>query len=196
MSEHGSRKTFDEAYKFLTDCVETGENVETMLYWHDEALIAAWNSRVKDDDVVWFLGDFGFKDTKRMQEIGRRLKGHKRMIMGNHDREKPEFYYTCGFEYVSPFPIILKRKFILSHAPIFVDYEEDKNGNIIRVDSPIGRFFNIYGHVHSHGDFNTIDNQSACVCVERINFTPICLSVFDRYIESNEGNPAKGRNRG
>lgn len=193
MSEHGSTKTFDEARGFLMNCIQTGEDTETMLYWHDEALITAWNSRVKDDDVVWFLGDFAFKDTKKAQEIGRRLKGHKRMIMGNHDREKPEFYYTCGFEYVSPLPVVLKRKFILSHAPIFVDYIEDENGDTVRVDLPLGKFFNIYGHVHSHEGFNTIDNQSACVCVERINFTPVKLSVFDSYVEGDAGNPAKTR---
>ena len=195
MSEHGSRKTFDEAREFLIHCNETGENVETMLYWHDEALIAAWNSQVNDDDIVWFLGDFAFKDTKRAQEIGCRLKGHKRMIIGNHDREKIDFYYTCGFEYVSPVPIILKRKFILSHAPLFVDYEKDKNGNTIKVDLPIGHFFNIYGHVHNHQDFNTIDDKSACVCVERTNFAPIRLHVFDAYQETKEGNPAKERRK-
>ena len=195
MSEHGSRKTFEEAREFLIRCNTTGQDVETMLYWHDEALIAAWNSQVNDDDVVWFLGDFAFKDTKKAQEIGYRLKGHKRMIIGNHDREKIDFYYTCGFEYVSPVPIILKRKFILSHAPLFVDYEKDKNGNTIRVDLPIGHFFNIYGHVHNHQDFNTIDDKSACVCVERTNFAPIRLHVFDAYQETKEGNPAKERRK-
>ncbi len=187
MAEHGSRKTFEEAREFLNHCVETGEDVETMLYWHDEALIAAWNSQVKDDDVVWFLGDFAFKNTKKAQEIGYRLKGHKRIVMGNHDREKPEFYYTCGFEYVSPFPIVLKRHFILSHAPLFKEQAED--GVAVRT-LPMGQFFNIYGHIHSHGDFKTIDENSACVCVERINFTPTRLHVFDNYVEGSAGNPA------
>ncbi len=195
MSEHGSRKTFEEAREFLMNCIETGENVETMLYWHDEAIIAAWNSRVKDDDVVWFLGDFGFKDTKKMQEIGRRLKGHKRMIMGNHDREKPEFYYTCGFEFVSPYPVILKRHFILSHAPAFINYVFDEDGELMPVRVALGDMFNIYGHVHSHSDFATLDKDSACVCVERINFTPTILHVFDSYVEGDAGNPAKARRK-
>lgn len=196
MSEHGSRKTFDEAREFLIHCSETGENVETMLYWHDEALIAAWNSQVKDDDIVWFLGDFAFKDTKRAQEIGYRLKGHKRIVMGNHDREKPEFYYTCGFEFVSPFPVVLKRHFLLSHAPMFIEYEEDEDSGktkSVRID--LGDMFNIYGHVHSHQDFVTLDSKTACVCVERINFTPTTLRVFDSYVEGSAGNPAKKRQK-
>lgn len=195
MSEHGSRKTFEEAREFLMNCIETGENIETMLYWHDEAIIAAWNSRVKDDDVVWFLGDFGFKDTKKMQEIGRRLKGHKRMIMGNHDREKPEFYYTCGFEFVSPYPIVLKRHFLLSHAPMFNEYVENEEGVMMPVRVALGDMFNIYGHVHSHPDFATLDKDHACVCVERINFTPTTLYVFDSYVEGDAGNPAKTRKK-
>lgn len=133
--------------------------------WHNAMVISKWNSVIKNDDVVWFLGDFAFSN-KVAQECGRKLNGIKRMIMGNHDREKPEFYYTCGFTYVSPYPIMLKKFFILSHAPL--EYMNDK--------CP---FFNIYGHVHSNKVYQTTTEYSQCVCIERQNFEPITIGVFD-----------------
>lgn len=181
MAEHGSRKSEDEALRWLTESIETDTNKEEVMYWHDEMLISNWNSTVKDDDVVWFLGDFAFKDTKNAQAIGRRLKGHKRMVMGNHDREKSSFYYTCGFEFVSPYPVILKGFFTLSHAPMPWMHKDT---------SP---YYFIYGHVHSVEAYQTTTKNSCCVCVERWEFKPITIPAFDRYVEEQCGNPARER---
>jgi len=49
----------------------------------NEALIAAWNSRVKKRDIVYHLGDFVWKGDPRMFEA--RLNGAKVFIRGNHD---------------------------------------------------------------------------------------------------------------
>lgn len=50
----------------------------------DEALIANWNGRVKGNDTVYILGDMFFRSTN-FEEILKRLKGRKRLIVGNHD---------------------------------------------------------------------------------------------------------------
>ncbi len=50
----------------------------------DEALIANWNSRVKGNDTVYILGDMFFRSVN-FEEILKRLKGKKRLIVGNHD---------------------------------------------------------------------------------------------------------------
>lgn len=50
----------------------------------NEELIARWNSKVKHDDTVYHLGDFGFGPT--MPFIRRRLNGKIRLILGNHDK--------------------------------------------------------------------------------------------------------------
>ena len=50
----------------------------------DEALILNWNSRVKGNDTVYILGDMFFRSTNA-ESILRRLKGKKRLIIGNHD---------------------------------------------------------------------------------------------------------------
>ena len=50
----------------------------------DEALIENWNSRVKGNDTVFILGDLLFR-SDNAEEILRRLKGKKRLLVGNHD---------------------------------------------------------------------------------------------------------------
>lgn len=50
----------------------------------DEMLIQNWNSRVKDNDTVYILGDMFFRSANA-ESILQRLKGKKRLIIGNHD---------------------------------------------------------------------------------------------------------------
>ena len=51
----------------------------------NEFLIAAHNSRVKKNDVIYFLGDFAFTNAENTKELINRLNGKKHMILGNHD---------------------------------------------------------------------------------------------------------------
>lgn len=134
----------------------------------NEDLIRRWNSVVGNDDTVWFLGDLGFGRKEDVRSLVQRLNGHKKMIMGNHDRWKPKTYYEMGFEFVSPYPIIVKGFFVLSHAPIFTN-----------TNSP---FYNIYGHVHNEEIYQTETEHSRCVCVERQDYTPITIPLFDGYV--------------
>lgn len=50
----------------------------------NEALIAAWNDRVSGGDTVYIVGDMFFRCADP-EPILRRLKGKKRLILGNHD---------------------------------------------------------------------------------------------------------------
>ncbi|MEY9198414.1 calcineurin-like phosphoesterase family protein [Sinorhizobium fredii] len=51
----------------------------------DRYLIDAWNSVVRDGDIIWYLGDFSYHDESRTRAIFSQLKGRKRLILGNHD---------------------------------------------------------------------------------------------------------------
>lgn len=51
----------------------------------DRYLIEAWNSVIKDGDIIWHLGDFSYHDADRTAQIFKQLKGRKRLILGNHD---------------------------------------------------------------------------------------------------------------
>ena len=50
----------------------------------NEALIAAWNGRVTGADTVYIVGDLFYRCADP-EAILRRLKGKKRLIVGNHD---------------------------------------------------------------------------------------------------------------
>ena len=55
---------------------------------HDEHVIDRWNSVVREEDIVYHLGDFGFalaRHADRVAEIFGRLRGKKHLIIGNHD---------------------------------------------------------------------------------------------------------------
>ena len=50
----------------------------------NEAMVAAWNGRVHGNDTVYIIGDMFFRCADP-ESILRRLKGKKRLIVGNHD---------------------------------------------------------------------------------------------------------------
>lgn len=61
-------------------CERPFESVDDM----NEAMIAAWNSRVTGSDTVYIVGDMFFR-CEDPESILRRLKGRKRLLPGNHD---------------------------------------------------------------------------------------------------------------
>ena len=61
-------------------CERPYPDVEAM----NEAMIAAWNERVHGNDTVYIVGDMFFRCADP-ESILRRLKGKKRLIVGNHD---------------------------------------------------------------------------------------------------------------
>lgn len=128
----------------------------------DEAIILRWNDVVGDDDCVMVVGDFSCYDLDKNKEILSKLKGKKILIKGNHDTENEEFYRECGFASVYSYPIIVDSFFMVSHEPLYL------NKNM--------PYANIYGHVHANCSYKDVSEQSFCVCVERINYTPI---LFD-----------------
>lgn len=114
-----------------------GSTVEEM----NEYLIQQWNSVVSDEDTVYHLGDFTFKQGLKRDEIikiGEQLKGHKILILGNHDRhlhrKKPDLFHSFGFEVIHEAPVTFNR-LILSHEPVSTwDLKEAS--------------YNIHGHLH------------------------------------------------
>ena len=63
----------------------------------NEVLINAWNSRVTNEDVIYFLGDFSFGRTDQTKTIWPELKGQIRFIRGNHDTKLklPSYVQEC-----------------------------------------------------------------------------------------------------
>ena len=58
---------------------------------HDEHIVVCWNSVVRDEDIVYHLGDFGCalsRNANRIKELFGRLRGRKYLVIGNHDTDK------------------------------------------------------------------------------------------------------------
>jgi len=130
----------------------------------NKEIIKRWNNTVKKNDKVFVLGDVFFHETeKTAKDIISSLNGNKILILGNHDRKSVKYWMDIGFSEVYKYPIIYKDFFILSHEP--PTYFNDS--------CP---YFYIYGHVHSTDMYKTITNNSACVSVERWDYTPVSIN--------------------
>ena len=102
-------------------------NIEEM----DEHLIERWNKVVRPQDKVYHCGDFTMRDT--CLSYVKRLNGHKRLILGNHDKFPVKRYVEAGFEEVYG-----SRQFegiICTHIPIHP-------GSMSRWK------INVHGHLH------------------------------------------------
>lgn len=51
----------------------------------DETLIYLWNQRVRNEDHVYIVGDFAYRNEKSEEWYLKQLNGHKHLIIGNHD---------------------------------------------------------------------------------------------------------------
>ena len=133
------------------------ENVNHM----DEEMIYRWNNTVDTEDIVYILGNFGAAGYEG--DVISRLNGKKILVKGNHDTKSNEEYRSFGFSEVYDFPIIIEGFWILSHDALYV------NENM--------PYANLFGHVHNSPIFKDYSKQHFCVCVERIDYSPI---LFDK----------------
>lgn len=136
-----------------------------------KSILINWNNTVKKDDKVFLLGDVGFHCKEKIKEFVMQLNGRKLLILGNHDRSHSVKWWTdCGFQEVSKYPIILKKFYILSHEPIYL------NENM--------PYMNIHGHLHSQ-KFDS--KQFVNVSVECINYTPIDFETIKIVPDETKG---------
>ena len=125
----------------------------------DNALVENWNSVVKDNDLVFLLGDVSLYNSAKTKELCQRLRGNVVLIKGNHDGHTDTTYRDSGISRIYDYPIIYDKFWMLSHEPLYT------NANM--------PYANIFGHVHATKAYTHYSDQSFCVSVERINYTPI-----------------------
>ena len=101
--------------KVIEYCNRPFRDVEQM----NEYLVYAWNTVVMEQDaIVNFVGDFSFGTTDQTKEIFGRLKGRKRLIVGNHDKSRTKNWWrNLGFEEVVDSKIIQLGKFEATNVP-------------------------------------------------------------------------------
>ncbi|WP_423792713.1 metallophosphoesterase [Methanocaldococcus indicus] len=146
-------------------CNRPFKDVEEM----NRILIENWNNTVKDNDIVYFLGDFNLSRNKNKvaREIMSNLNGEIIFIRGNHDKfgEKFKIIEYKGY------------KFMLIHNP--------DSSYTLNFDGWI-----IHGHHHA----NDLDNypfinpktKRINVSVEVINYKPVNIDLIIKLIEKGE----------
>lgn len=125
----------------------------------NKTLISNWNSVVGKNDEVIVAGDFALMSKDNIIDIGRKLKGRKTLILGNHEGASLKTYYEAGFELISKYPIVINNFAIVSHTPL-----------PISTSSP---YVNIFAHVHDDKNYKDVSSCGFCVSAERLNYTPI-----------------------
>lgn len=63
----------------------------------DKVLINNWNKKVNEDDSVYIIGDFIYKSSHDATYYLKQLKGHKHLIVGNHDWRTLEDAKACQY---------------------------------------------------------------------------------------------------
>jgi len=151
----------------------------------DEAMVKAWNERVKPADKVYHLGDVVMN--RKSLSIMSRLNGDKVLIRGNHDIFR-DTDYREHFRELRAYHVM--NGMILSHIPVHAE--------------SLGRFgVNIHGHLHANrvmkargidartGETlysNEIDPRYHNVSVEQLpDFAPILFEDVIKRIEAEGG---------
>ena len=127
----------------------------------NEHMITMWNSVVKENDYVYHLGDVTFRYDGAFVALMQRLKGKKRLILGNHDRIKGTKLMDF-FEKVDLWKGFKEHNFTLSHMPLPLTGLRD------------GKFC-VHGHTHQN---ILSDPHYINVCVETRNYTPVHLDTI------------------
>ena len=124
------------------------DNVNEM----NELMVQNWNSVVKDEDIVYHLGDVYFGQG---HEILPRLKGRKRLILGNHDEGKDQRLQKI-FQKILVWRMFPEFNCLLTHVPVHAS-------TLFKVK------YNLHGHVHRK---SILDEQYVNCCVEVNDYRP------------------------
>ena len=135
----------------------------------NETLISNWNKTVGPNDEVYHVGDFAFGN--KFERIGKRLNGHKYLVLGNHDNTNNiQMYMDAGFSEF--YGMVKLDNYILTHCPMhdteLMYYPGKKN---------------VHGHIHSRlvFDKNKPNLDYINVSVELTGHKPIALDELEKY---------------
>jgi calcineurin-like phosphoesterase family protein len=132
----------------------------------NEFMIQQWNSVVKDGDKVYHLGDVGMNE-KNLKTIFGRLKGSKRLCIGNHDlltKKSPHFEI---FKRITLWRLFKTEGFICTHVPL-------KKSQMRHA------LVNVHGHIHNRKLNSPIYFNA---CVEHSNYTPISIDEIKQHVD-------------
>jgi len=143
-------------------CKRPFRNVDVM----DAVLVNNWNSRIKPHDIVIFLGDFAYKDKKKVTEYLEALHGHITFIKGNHDNNN-----SLETRIIDLVVEMNGKKFYCVHDPA--------NCNL--------RYkYNLVGHVHDKWKIKRKQKTILInVGVDVWNFAPVNISEILKLLKND-----------
>ena len=121
------------------------DSVEEM----NKKMVEKWNRVITDpNDMTWILGDFCSGGPERWEQILKKLKGRKGLILGNHDERVTAAAMSDYFEDISDYREIMdgNRHVVLCHYPILGFHDQYFS------------WYHLYGHVHSSYEWNVTEN--------------------------------------
>lgn len=131
-----------------------------------EYMVEKWNGVVKDGDYVYHLGDVTFQYHGAFNSLMSRLKGNKRLIIGNHDKIwNPAL--QMNFQKVDLWKGFKERDFTASHIPLRLESLRDGN-------------FNVHGHIHQRASPTP---NHINVSVEVRDYTPVHIDEITEEIK-------------
>lgn len=162
-------------------CNRPFESIEEM----DETIIKNWNDRVDGSDTVYIIGDMFFR-SNNAEKILQRLKGKKRLIIGNHDGSwMTKFDATKYFASIDNYleVSIDNHLVVMCHYPLLTWKHQKKS-------------YMIHGHIHSDTQTDfwpliAVRDNVLNAGVDINGFTPVSLSEL---IENNKNYKAVYKN--
>src|SRR3989338_5957029 len=141
-------------YNIIKYCNRPFSSVREMNFF----IVNNWNTIVKNNDIVYFLGDMSFgKGSRKADYWLKKLNGKIIFIKGSHDKCKNIKFFN---EYIMEYNNI---KFLLIHDPD--NLTKNWNGWII------------HGHYHNHDlenyPFINGEKRRINVSIELINYKPL-----------------------
>lgn len=134
----------------------------------NELIVKNWNDRIRPQDHVWHLGDVTWRYDGPFNSLMSRLQGHKRMLLGNHDKLRAGGGSLLRwFQKIELWRGFKEHNFTCSHIPL-------------RLDSLRDGAFNVHGHIHQN---MLADPHYINVCVEHTNWGPVHLDEIIRIIK-------------
>jgi len=149
--------------KFTDDNGKKIRPFDTLEEMH-ETIIENWNKVVKDNDYVYHLGDVTFRYDGAFNNLMSRLKGKKRLIVGNHDKIwNPNL--QRWFEKADLWKGFSEHNFTAVHIPL--EFKRLRDGA-----------FCVHGHIHQNVEE---DPRYINVCVEQTGYAPVNIDEIHTH---------------
>lgn len=157
----------------------------------EQIMMEEWASVIGEGDSVIHLGDLCYRGNSWFKNmIAPHLTGDKRLILGNHDKQRYGFYKKCGFKITKPFEFHVVDN--SGFGVELVDHPRKDSWTISLSHYPANevlgdREVRIHGHIHNNGytrsAYVPFIKNHINISVEQTKYKPLNLKLLlDGYL--------------